>query len=308
MKAKGVKICSILLCILLLCTVFCACSKGNDHPTEELYVDQSSTVGSSGNNDSGADGTNPGAASGEYEPKIVRTARVTAETKHFDEAVAYVQTKTAELGGYAETSSVQGSREQVKNSYRQANFVLRIPAEQMDAFLSTAGTMLNVTNLETAERDISGTYYDTQARLEVLETERKLLSDMLAKAEKLEDMILLEERLYEVIEEIEAQKTQLKLYDSQVSYSTVTLSLQEVADLTVLAEDNSFGARFQKAAKEGWLDFADGCKDFAIDLMYALPGILLFLILAGGATAVVIVTVKRGRRKKKEKQQEQQEQ
>ncbi len=305
MKWTMTKICSVLLCLVLLGTALASCGSADKNelyadgsaPTEEYYSDAGASMGGSV--------SNPGAAAGvgTYAPKIVRTAKLSAETKHFDEAVKYLQEKTAELGGYAQSSSVQGSREDAKNSYRRADFVLRIPAEELDGFLSATGGMLNVISQETADQDISSSYYDTQARLEVLETERVLLSDMLAKAEQLENMIQLEQRLYEVIEEIEAQKTQIKLYDSQVSYATVTVTLQEVADLTVVAEDNSFGARFQKAAKEGWQDFADGCQDFAIDFMYALPGVILFVVIAGGAVTAVIVVIKK-RKKKKAQQQD----
>ncbi len=303
MKKRSIQWMAAVLAMILLCMSLWACGATNDQaesqPAEEnntLYNQSGTIAGGSLSSEPGsADG---GSDTGAYSTKIIRTADLRAETKTFDAATSWLLARVAELDGYVESSSVQGRQEQSKNQYRTATYQLRIPAGRLDEFLSGVGESLNVIYLQTADKDISQTYYDAQSRLAVLQTEKELLSDMLAKAESLQDMILLEQRLYEVIEEIESRQTQLQVYDKQVAYSTVTLALYEVADLTVVAEDPGFGARFAQAAQAGWQDFAEGCKELAIDVVYALPGILLFLVFAGGGAAVILVIVKKHRKKK----------
>ena len=61
---------------------------------------------------------------------------------------------------------------------------MRIPADKLDAFLTETGELLNVTSSNSNAEDISGKYYDIQARISVLETERQLVEKMLSEAAK----------------------------------------------------------------------------------------------------------------------------
>ncbi len=305
-ESKRHKILALLLGVILLLGVLSGCAKGEDSVSNEIALqDNVSGSTATGNKDiSDGGGKNPaeigesiqGADSSEYEIKIIRTADVSAESKNFDEAIKEIEDSVSALGGYIESSQIQGRNYHAKSSYsnRSATFSLRIPAEKLDEFLSEAGELLNVTSSSTSAEDISGEYYDIEARLSVLETERQVLEDMLAKASSLDNMIKIEDRLYDVIYEIESYKTMLKIYDSKVAYSTVTLRLYEVADLTVVDEGNSFGSRLKKAVKESWQNFTEFCKDAVIWFVYALPAILIFaVIFVIGALLIVKLSKKR---------------
>lgn len=180
---------------------------------------------------------------------------------------------------------------------------LRIPAEKLDEFLAKTGTLVNVVSSSTSADDVSGQYYDIEARLSVLETERAVLEKMLAASTGVNEMISVEKRLYDVIYEIESYKTQLKVYDSKIAYATVHITLREVANLTVVADDPTFGARFSQAVSESWQNFVTFCKDFVIWLVYALPTLILLCVM-GVLSAVAVVWIRKKRAKKKEEKKE----
>jgi hypothetical protein len=113
-------------------------------------------------------------------------------------------------------------------------------------------------------------------------------------------MLKVQERLYNVIEEIEALQTKLNLYDGQVAMSTVHLTLREVITYTEVVEpDPTFGQRISEAFVESWRDFGEGCQDFAVWFVEAFPTLMVLAIIAGGAT-VIIVTLNRKAEKRRQ--------
>ena len=315
-----------VLC-LLLCTacLLVSCSKSADFAaTDELPMIQNSASGSAspgaspdatnkseigeamgGATEDGDAAENVQGETKEYEVKIIRTAKVSAETKNFDSAIVDIEGEVESLGGYMESSEITGRNYASQNNNhatRSAKFSIRVPAEKLDAFLGKAGELLNVTSTTTTATDISNEYYDIEARLNVLRTERQVLEKMLAESTNINNMITVEQRLYDVIYEIESYETMLRVYDSKVAYSTVTLELWEVTDLTVVLEENTFGARFKKALSESWRNFVDFCKDAVIWLVYALPALLVLGVIATGISFVIVFAVRK-RNKRKQKQE-----
>lgn len=288
------KVIASLSVLILLAGVLCACGvKSNDVAMEANGSDFLGFDTETGQvTGEGTDGKKE-EISAEYQTKIVRTAEWYAETRDFERAVTQLEESVLQCGGYVERSEVSGqtmAAQQKNKSTRSASFSLRIPAEIFDSFLNTAGERLNIISSHTTAVDISQTYYDTEARIGVLETERLVLEELLAKASSVRDMMEIEERLYDVIDEIESYRTMLAVYDSKTAYATVSLTLYEVSDLTVASE--TFGARFWRAVGESWENTAEFGKDAAIAAVYAFP-VILALAVIGVLTLVIVKKVKK---------------
>ena len=180
-----------------------------------------------------------------------------------------------------------------------------MPAEALDAFLETLRTDegIRILSQNASSDEITATYYDTVSRLETLEAEKASLMAMLEGFTDYSDinsMLKVQERLYNVIEEIEALKTKLNLYDGQVAMSTVYLTLREVITYTeVVVEAPTFGERIGKAFRESWSDFGEGCQDFAVWFVEAFPTLMVLGIIGGGIAAV-IVTLNRKAEKRRQ--------
>lgn len=225
--------------------------------------------------------------------KIIKTVNVVSETKELDTAIASIESTVASLGGYVQSSNTYGkSYESYSN--RRANYTLRIPAENLDAFMSTIGELLNVTSKTEKVDDITDTYTDIQARLTTLKTEETRLLELLAKAEKLADIITLEERISNVRYEIESYEARIRNYDTLIAFSTVNIEIAEVIDYTPEPiKDPTFGERIGKAFSESWNEFAENSKDFAVGFVYALPTLLVLAAIAICIVLVVVFAVKR---------------
>lgn len=302
-----------LVLAVVLTLASCAASSGgaaNDYaPNYGPPVDNDYTAdGMEGGNSAGG-GNIP--TDGDYERKIIRTVTMRCETKAYDDAVSLIMSTLAAHGGYVEASNSTGTGyEDVKGSERHATYTLRVPAEQLDAFLETLRTDegIRILSQNASSNEITGTYYDTVSRLETLEAEKAALTKMLEGFEDYTDMhsmLTVQDRLYDVIEEMEVLKTKLSLYDGQVAMSTVNLTLDEVIEYTkVEIPDPTFGERLSKAFVESWTDFWEGCQDFAVLFVEMFPTLMVLAFIFGTPVLValiVVLSVVKAKKKKKQK-------
>ena len=235
----------------------------------------------------------------QYAEKVIRNVSMYAESRDFDRALEEIRASVAFLGGYEQSVNVTGKSYHSSTQYcRTARMTLRIPAESLDAFLGEVGKLVNVTSETMNSTNVTAEYYDMEARISVLESEKAAYEEMLKKSDDVTYLLKIKDRLYDVIEEIESYKTQLRVYDNKVAYSTVTMTLDEVIEYTpIVTPRDSFGTRIANAFRESWQDFADGCQSLFIGLVYSLPTLLVLGVIGAGIFAVVLVLVKKAKEK-----------
>ncbi len=280
MKKTRIKILSITLILILTTAILCSCSKSNDYAYPEIGGDAGSTITSPENSKDETIDT---------ERKIIKTVNITAETKEFDKTVESVGNMVSEIGGYIERSSVSGNSIKSEYSSRTASYTLRIPADKLDEFTGNVENSVNVTNLSSTSEEITESYYDTVARLAVLQSQKDALQKMYDSFDEysdMNDMLAVQDKLYDVIEEIESYQARLNTYDNKVEYSTVYISLYEVLEYSEIPTQESFGDRIGQSFKYSWINFWTGCQDFAVWFVGAIPTLI---ILGGIATAMVFI-------------------
>ena len=302
-KNLTLRILTLAAALLVALMTLASCSAPAGDMVPDLGpADQNTAGGMEGGN---ADGTLTGGLNGDYDRKIIRTVTMSCETKAYDDAVTVIMTALNTHGGYVEASNTTGTGyEDVKHSERRATYTLRVPAEKLDAFLETLRTDegIRILSQNATSSEITATYYDTVSRLETLKAEKASLTAMLegfTDYKDISNMLKVQERLYNVIEEIEALQTKLNLYDGQVAMSTVHLTLREVIIYTEVVEpDPTFGQRMKKAFVESWTDFAEGWQDFAVGFVEAFPTLLVVVGIHAGIFFIIYGSIKRGQKKR----------
>ncbi len=296
----------LLVLLLTLILLLTACEASSSDSVTDITPGE--------NNSSGMDVPSTGdtgipddSLDGSFDRKIIRTVDMSCESMAYDNAITTIMTALAAHNGYVETSSFSGgqlTRSTAEGgTSRRAEYTLRIPAEKLDAFLESLRTdgNIHITSQSMNSSEITGSYYDTQTRIETLTAEKNALSAMLEGFTDYSDisaMLEVQQRLYDVIEEMEALQTQLNLYDSQVAYSTVHLSLREVIEYTE-TEKLSFGDRIGNAFVDSWTGFGRGCQNFAVVFVRIFPTLLVLGAIAVGVILIIKWSIKRSNAKKK---------
>ena len=189
-----------------------------------------------------------------------------------------------------------GSKYSSYQGTRNAQLDIRIPAERLDEFVDTVGEQSNITNKVEQVEDVTLQYVDLESRKKALVTEQDRLLELLTQAEKVEDIIIIEQRLSEVRYELESMESQLRALLNQVDYSTVHLSIDEVRQYTPTEEKSLFEKMKNGFVRSLYRIGADGEEVF-LWFVSSIP----YFVIWGVIIAIVIVLFKRHRRKKKAK-------
>ena len=225
--------------------------------------------------------------------KLILNANLTLETQDFDKASADIEKMAADAGGYLESSSLSGDA----GSWH-ASYVLRIPQEKFEAFYEQLGSSVHVVYSSRSSEDVTEQYTDIETRLATLTTKHERLLALLDQADKMEDIISLENALADCEYEIDSLTGSKRHYDDLVGFSTFYVDLEEVQTLTATPEGSGFGAQLTQAAKTGTRGLVDAVRALIVGAVMFWPVILLA---AAGGSAVAVL--RRRRRKVREAEQ-----
>jgi hypothetical protein len=156
--------------------------------------------------------------------KLIRNATVELEIVSFDNAVQKITVFANEENGYVTTTD----SEKQANGKLRGQVVVKVLPENLDRFLQKLRGLGELKNQTLGTEDVTKAYFDTDARLKNAHVMEQRLIDMLkAKTGKVSDLLQVEKELGRVREEIEKMQGELKYWDSQVQFATVTISLAE---------------------------------------------------------------------------------
>ncbi len=228
---------------------------------------------------------------GDFTEKIIYSANANIETTEFDQTVDNVYTLVDTYGGYIESSYVTGKdyREEFYGyqSYRYAEFVIRVPVQGYGSLTGELDTLGNVLSINEISDNITVKFYDSQSRLDTYKIEEQRLLAMLEKAETVTDMIEIESRISEVRYEIESLESLLRTWQNQVDYSTVTISINEVRELTPKVErERSYWQQIWDGLRDSVRSIGRFFKDLFMGFVISLP---VVITVALGATAIILI-------------------
>lgn len=230
--------------------------------------------------------------------KWIVTMYVTAETEDLDSMTASLNATISGLGGYVEDQSIYNGSAYSTRRYRSASLTVRIPAEQADGFVQQVSGYANIVTQEKNLDDVTLQYVDTESRLAALETEEARLLELLAQAETMSDLLEIESRLTDVRYELESAASQLRLYDNQIDYATIYLTIEEVREYTPV-EEPTLWERISGGFVSSLNGLGENILDLGVWIIVSSPYLVVYgLILAG-----ILLLLRKLRRRRKNKKQ-----
>ena len=213
--------------------------------------------------------------------KLILNADLSLETQDFEKSAADIEKMTVEAGGYIESSGTYGD-----TGSRSANYTLRVPQEKFEQFYAQLGENMHVVSRSRSSEDVTEQYTDIETRLATLQTKHDRLLSLLEKADKMEDIISLENALADCEYEIDSLTGSKRRYDDLVGFSTFYINLREVQTLTATADGTGFGAQLTQAAKTGARGLADVVRGTILGVVMFWPAVIL--LIAGTAAGVIL--------------------
>lgn len=214
-------------------------------------------------------------ATEETAQKIIYRASLRMESTDFDTARDTLLAAVEATGAWIESSQLSGRAE---DADRYAHYTVRVPADRYRDFLEQAGQSGNVLGLDENAENVTSSYIDLEARITSLENQRDRLNELAAQAETTADLLEIENRLSDVQYQLESYTQQQRALDGQITYSTVEISLSEVAALTPTG--GSFPQRLSDAFAGGWHGFVIFLQGLVLTLVYLWPLVLVAVVVA----------------------------
>ncbi|MGI5877553.1 MAG: DUF4349 domain-containing protein [Christensenellales bacterium] len=219
--------------------------------------------------------------------KIIYTAQMRFVCDEPGDALRFFTDKAEELGGYvaASSSDTQGS-----SRVTSAQITLRLPSGTLEAFRDYAAGLGSVRSFEMNSDDITDEYYDLDARLTQAKAQEQQLLTFMEQAETIEDTLRVYEELGNIREEIDVMEGRRRMWDKQVAYSTLTISITATPSyvedspefIRVIAMSDAW-----QLARRGFINVGRGTLNFISWLFIAIGWLLIPGAIVGGILLLV---------------------
>ncbi|MBO4750499.1 MAG: DUF4349 domain-containing protein [Lachnospiraceae bacterium] len=227
--------------------------------------------------------------------KLIRNVSMSVETQEYATLMSNLDQRVKEVGGYVQNMDSYNGSGYYGNSYvRHANLVLRIPQDKLDEFVNSVSQLANVLSRSENVEDVTLQYVDVKSHKESLQVEQKRLLELLERAETLEDIITLENRLTSLRYQIESMESTLRTYDDLVDYSTVSIQISEVEVYTPVVEEKETNwERMTRGFLQSLENIGNGFLNFGIWFVIKLPYLVIWAIVI----TVIVLIVKKSLKK-----------
>jgi hypothetical protein len=202
--------------------------------------------------------------------KIIKTADIAFRVDDYKKSRIEIEKIIRAAKAYIADENEQNTSYSISN-----NMTIRVLNNEFDALLeklTDVAAEINSKNVNA--RDVTAQFVDVQARLKTKKEVEQRYVALLQKANKISEILEIEEKLRVIREEIEAKEGELKLLTDQVSYSTINLNFYQTHEFEPSSQPGFFN-RMGSAMASGW----KGLLEFSIVFMHAWP---VWLILGAG--------------------------
>jgi uncharacterized protein DUF4349 len=269
--------------LILLLVIFAGCGGASSGSTAGTGAGGASMpVNTNASSSANQQGNSSGSASiiVQY---LIKTLKVNMSVKDTRDAADEIQTWISKTD--PRSFSVGVDYEQTGNNLYNITLSFSVEANlypQIERYLRDyapqhGGQLLS---LNETVQDVTNDYIDTQSRLTNLKGEQARLLDLLSHAQALGDIISIQDKLTDVEGQIEQIEAHLKALNNQVTFYTVTVTLQPVDTAAPPSQSSGWtvGQVFHDAFAAS-LGFAQGLATFLIWLLafslYIIPAALL---------------------------------
>ena len=203
------------------------------------------------------------------EQKIIRIADIKAEVTNVSESAERVKEVAKRHDGQVQSSSVYAGSQ---NRY-SGTVTIRVPAERFDDALADIVAIGRVLSSSVTADDVTEEYVDLVAQRDSLSNQLAQYNRLLAKGQNVSEILDVQKEIERVQVQLDRIVGRMKYLDSRTSFSTITISLSEPAQVEAPG-----GYSVPAVISDGIAGFVDTLVWLFIAILTLLP-----LILLGGA-------------------------
>ena len=215
---------------------------------------------------------NTQSASKDTAKKIIKEGDISFETGNVSQTRKVIINALKKCGGYVSEENESNNGEESRKEYVLHT---RIPAKNFDQFLNAvSSTAVQIDSKNISTQDVTVRYIDISTRLQ----NKKLLEarylSLLKQANKMGDILQVENKLSEIRSEIESEQGQLNYLSRQVAYSSLDITFY-TRHIAPVDKGYGVGYKLKRALSNGW----DTLGNWFFGLISIWPLLLIICIL-----------------------------
>ncbi|MFD5103585.1 DUF4349 domain-containing protein [Streptomyces albidochromogenes] len=196
---------------------------------------------------------------------VIRTATLSVEVPSATKALATARTAAENAGGVVGSEST----ERIDDSHVYSRIVLRVPQEEYDAVLKELAGTGKLLDRKAEAKDVTDQVVDVESRIKSQRTSVARVRDMMERATRISDVVMLEGELNTRQTELEALLARQASLKDRTTMATITLELSEPEAEEAGEKDD--GPGFVDALAGGWDAFVTTLKWVAMALGAVAP-------------------------------------
>ena len=180
------------------------------------------------------------------EPKLIKTGTLEFETSNLSTTYQHVRQA-------AQINDAFLSNESSSNQYDRIvqHLTIRVPSRNFDKLIKAVSEGVKRFDTKTIEAtDVTEEFVDAEARLKTKKQLEQRYQELLKRANKVSEILEIEEQIGELRSEIEAVEGRLRYLNNRVDYSTLDVQFYQKMP-TLARNDRHFGRAFL----QGWDNF-----------------------------------------------------
>ncbi|MCO5945557.1 DUF4349 domain-containing protein [Mucilaginibacter flavidus] len=214
----------------------------------------------------------------EVSKKIIKEGDINFETNDTKQTRNSIFNALSKLGGYISDENETNSSDYNRKEF---NLKIRVPAKNFDQFLNgVTAIAVKIDSKNIRIKDVTAEYIDINSQLTNKKKLEERYLELLKKANKMADLLEIENKLTEIRTDIESTQGRLNYLVKQVDYSSLDITFY-TKQIAVQDNGNTFGYRLKSALADGWIVLGGLFFGFIqVWPIWILFGIVIYLIRA----------------------------
>lgn len=201
--------------------------------------------------------------------KKIQQGEIAFTTENIGKSSAWIKKQTEHLKGYISNENLQVHTEKIENE-----ITIRIPAASLQRLIDTITSQAGkLDNKQISVEDVTAEYIDLEVRINNKRALENRYKQLLQKANKVADMIAIEEQIGNLREEIEAAEGRWRLMKNQVALSTLRIRMYEIH-----ATPSQITNQIKEGFLEGWRGFIQVCMLLVYSWVFLLLAAIGWII------------------------------
>jgi len=247
----------------------------------------------------GTGGGGDGFQVGSLDRKIIRDATIEITVESVPSAVAQIENLATRSGGFVSGSSmtIENPQDEKDEQRQRATISIRVPASQYPSILQDVRELAGEVVSESSQAtEVTEEYTDLQSELRNLQATEAQYLELLTRAETIDEILTVQDRLNSVRSQIERVQGRLNVLDDLTELATITVDIELPPLAPAIVEETGGQNWAEEAWVNAWNVSEDALKVVGVVGITASVFVLWLIVPAAIAGGALWVASRRSRR------------